>query len=127
MNRKTIIFSGIILILIGIGLWNYGFFNRFNYLTAKSDIENNSPRKVLVGELMISPTEMDKISRKYGFTNIGFGCVVSGTELNGIEIHNAEIDKYLTNKNGTEWKADYLKEIDSLSELKQRDWKEKFE
>nr|WP_157805358.1 hypothetical protein [Confluentibacter citreus] len=76
---------------------------------------------------MISPTEMDKISRKYGFTNIGFGCVVSGTELNGIEIHNAEIDKYLTNKNGTEWKADYLKEIDSLSELKQRDWKEKFE
>ncbi|RLJ62569.1 hypothetical protein CLV86_2177 [Lacinutrix venerupis] len=127
MNRKTIIFSGIILILIGIGLWNYGFFNRFNYLTAKSDINKNSPHKVLVGELMISPMEMDKISQKYGFTNVGFGCIVSGTELNGIEMYNAEIDKYLTNKNGTDWKADYLNEIDSLTELKQREWKEKFE
>ncbi len=127
MNRKTIIFSGIILILIGFGLWNYGFFNRFNYLSAKSDIKNNSPYKVLVGELMISPIDMDKISWKYGFTNIGFGCVVSGTELNGIEIYNAEIDKHLTNKNGTDWKTEYLKEIDSLTELKQREWKEKFE
>ena len=127
MNRKTIIFSGIILILIGIGLWNYGFFNRFNYLTAKSDIKNNSPQKIIVGELMISPMEMDKISQKYGFTNVGFGCVVSGTELNGIEIYNDEIDQYLTNKNGTDWKVEYLKEIDSLTELKQREWKEKFE
>ena len=127
MKRKTIIFSGITLILIGIGFWNYGFFNRFNYLTAKSDIKNNSPHKVMVGEFMISPIEMDEISRKYGFTNVGFGCVVSGTELNGIEIYNAEIDKYLTNKNGTDWKVEYLKEIDSLTELKQREWKEKFE
>ncbi|WP_047414179.1 hypothetical protein [Cellulophaga sp. Hel_I_12] len=127
MNRKTIIFSGIILILIGIGLWNYGFFSRFNYLTAKSDIANNSPQKILVGELTISPIEMDKISQKYGFTNVGFGCVVSGTELNGIEIYNAEIDKYLTNKNGTDWKVEYLKEIDSLTEIKQREWIKQFE
>jgi hypothetical protein len=127
MNRKTIIFSGIILILIGIGLWYYGFFNRFNYLTAKSDISNNSPQKILVGELMISPIEMDKISQKYGFTNIGFGCLVSGTELNGIEIYNAEIDKYLDKKNGINWKSEYLNEIDSLTKLKQREWKKQFE
>ncbi|WP_178989677.1 FEKKY domain-containing protein [Winogradskyella schleiferi] len=127
MNRKTIIFSGIIFILIGIGLWNFGIFNRFNYLTAKSDIKNNSPQKIIVGELMISPMEMDKISEKYGFTNVGFGCIVSGTELNGIEIYNAEIDKYLTNKNGTDWKIKYLKEIDSLTELKQKEWKKQFE
>ncbi|MGB3607171.1 hypothetical protein [Psychroserpens sp.] len=127
MTRKTIIFSGIILILVGIGLWNFGFFNRFNYLTAKSDIENNSPHKILVGELMISPIEMDKVSRKYGFKNVGFGCVVSGTELNGIEIYNAEIDKYLTKKNGIDWKDKYQKEIDPLTELKQLEWKENFE
>ena len=104
-------------------MWNFGIFNRFNYLTAKSDIKNNSPQKIIVGELMISPMEMDKISEKYGFTNVGFGCIVSGTELNGIEIYNAEIDKYLTNKNGTDWKIKYLKEIDSLTELKQKEWK----
>jgi len=127
MKHKTIIFSGIILILIGIGLWNYGFFNRFNYLSAKSDIANNSPYKVLVGESMISPMEMNKISQKYGFKNVGFGCIVSGIEENGIEMYNAEIDKYLTNKNGTDWKAKYRKEIDSLTELKQSEWKENFE
>jgi hypothetical protein len=127
MNRKSIIFSGIILILIGIGFWNYGFFSRFNYLTAKSDIANNSPQKILVGELMISPIEMDEISQKYGFTNIGFGCLVSGTELNGIEIYNAEIDKYLDKKNGIDWKSEYLKEIDSLTKLKRQEWKKQFE
>ena len=126
MTRKTIIFSGIILILIGIGLWNFGFFNRFNYLTAKSDIENNTLHKILIGELLISPTEMNKVSQKYGFTNVGFGCMVSGTELNGIEIYNAEIDKHLTKKNGIDWKSKYRKEIDSLTELKQIEWKENF-
>jgi hypothetical protein len=117
MKRKTIIFSVIALILIGIGLWNYGFFNRFNYLTAKSDIASNSPHKILVGESMIAPIEMNKISQKYGFTNVGFGCLVSGTELNGIEIYNAEIDKYLNKKNGADWEVKYKKEIDSITEL----------
>ena len=125
MNRKTIIFSGIILILIGIGLWHFGMFNRYNYLTAKSDIANNSPQKILVGELLISPIEMNKVSRNYGFKNVGFGCIVSGNELNGIEIYNAEIDKYLTDKNGTDWKINYQKEIDSLTELKQLEWSTK--
>jgi len=117
MKHKTVIFSVISLILIGIGLWNYGFFNRFNYLTAKSDIASNSPHKILVGESIIAPIEMNKISQKYGFTNVGFGCLVSGTELNGIEIYNAEIDKYLNKKNGADWEIKYKKEIDSITEL----------
>ncbi|WP_179008955.1 hypothetical protein [Winogradskyella forsetii] len=127
MNRKTIVFSGILLVLIGIGLWDYGFFFRFNYLTAKSDIANNSAHKILVGDSIISPIEMNKISQKYGFMNVGFGCLTSGTELNGIQIYNAEIDKYLTEKNGIDWEAKYLKEMDSFTELKQREWKEQFE
>jgi hypothetical protein len=127
MKRKTIIFSGIILILIGIGFWYYGFFNRFNYLTAKSDIANNTPYKVLVGESLITPIDMNLISQKYGFMNVGFGCIVSGIEENGISMYNSEIDKYLTEINGTDWKVKYQKEIDSLTELKQREWKEQFE
>ncbi|MCB4800271.1 FEKKY domain-containing protein [Neotamlana laminarinivorans] len=95
-------------------------------MTAKSDIDNNSLHKILIGELLISPAEMNIVSQKYGFTNIGFGCMVSGTELNGIEIYNSEIDKHLTKKNGIDWKSKYLKEIDSLTELRRIEWKENF-
>ncbi|QCE40237.1 hypothetical protein [Psychroserpens sp. NJDZ02] len=117
MNQKKIIFSGIIVFLIAIGLWYYGFFNQFNYLTAKSDIKNNTPHKVLVGEAIISPIEMNKVSQKYGFKNVGFGCLVSGSELNGIESYNSEIDKYLNKKNGPNWKFKYKKDIDSIIKL----------
>ncbi|GGG50643.1 FEKKY domain-containing protein [Bizionia arctica] len=126
MNKKTILFSGVTMILLVIGLWYFGFFNRFNYLTAKNDIAKNTPQKIWIGELIISPRDMNKISAKYGFENIGFGCVVSTTELNGIEIYNAQIEKYLTKINGTAWKSNYIKELDSLTKLKQQEWKDKF-
>ncbi len=117
MNRKTTIFIGILLLGIGFTLWNFGLFNQYNYLTAKSAIANSNPQKVLVGELIISPTEMNKVSEKYGFKNIGFGCLVSGTEENGIDIYNAQIDKHLTKLNGLQWKSKYRKELDSLVQL----------
>ena len=118
MNLKKIIFIGILLIGIGILLWNFGFFNSYNYLTAKADIANGKPQKIVVGELLLSPKQMDEISKKYGFTNIGFGCLVSQSEINGINSYNEQTDKYLTKLNGQNWKVKYQKEIDSLTNLK---------
>lgn len=117
MNRKAIIFIGILLISIGILFWNFGFFSQYNYLTAKSDITNGTPQKVLVGELMISPAEMNKVSEKYGFKNIGVGCMVSLAEINGINIYNEQIDKYLVESNEANWKSKYRQEIDSIIKL----------
>ena len=121
MNRKTILFSGIVLILTGILLWNYGIFSRFNYLTAKSDISNNNPYKIQGGEPLISAFEMDKVSEKYGFKNIFTGCIVTETESKGLEIYNSEINKHLSKINGADWELKYQKEIDSLIELKQQE------
>ncbi|WP_040254728.1 FEKKY domain-containing protein [Psychroserpens mesophilus] len=118
MNRKRIIFIGILLIGIGILLWNFGFFSSYNYLTAKADIANGKLQKIAVGEQLLMPKEIDEISRKYGFTNIAFGCIVSQPEINGIDIYNEQMDKHLTELNDDNWKAKYRKEIDSLINLK---------
>ncbi|WP_074407630.1 MULTISPECIES: FEKKY domain-containing protein [Aquimarina] len=118
MNRKKIITIVILLLGIGITLSYFGFFNRFNYITAKLDITNNNPQKVLVGLPFISPTEMNKVSKKYGFKNIRFGCIISGMELNGIDMYNDQMDQYLTKINGVGWELKYNKEIDSLIKMK---------
>lgn len=111
-------FIGILLIGNGILLWNFGFFNPYNYLTAKADITIGKLQKVAVGEQLLLPKQMDEVSQKYGFTNIAFGCFVSQSEINGIDIYNKQMDKHLTELNDANWKEEYRKEIDSLINLK---------
>lgn len=118
MNRKRIIIIGILLIAIGLLLWNFGFFSSYNYLTAKADISNGKLQKIAIGEQLLMPKQKDEISQKYGFTNIAFGCVVSQSEINGIDIYNKQMDKHLTELNAENWKDKYRKEIDSLINLK---------
>ena len=117
MISKKIIIIGITILGIIILLWNFGFFGTYNYLTAKSHISNGTPKKVLIGDLIISPVEMNKVSIKYGFRNVGFGCSISPNEENGIDIYNKQIDKYLVQLNGANWKSKYEQGIDSIIKL----------
>ncbi|WP_335975361.1 hypothetical protein [Gaetbulibacter jejuensis] len=98
-------------------LWNFGFFGRYNYLTAKSDIASNNPQIVFIGESMLTSSDINAVSKKYGFKVVNFGCIVNQLEQNGIEIYNSQMDNYLDEKNGIGWKSDYKKEIDSLMKL----------
>jgi hypothetical protein len=106
---------GIGIILIGIIFWQFGFFRRFNYLTAKIDIMIDSPRIATVG-ISSHPCGVPCIGLKeeYGFHESNVGCVVTGPQLRGIDAYNAEIEKYLNKKNGKDWRKKYEAELDSL-------------
>lgn len=116
-HKKTILIASGIL-LLGILLWNYGFISRYNFFTAKIDIMNNNPKMVTIGLPIFSNTELNVITKKYGFKNVNFGCMVNQCELKGIDSYNAEIEKYLEKKNGVNWRTKYKKEIDSLIKKK---------
>ncbi len=116
MSKKSILIS-VLIIAIGLTLWNFGFFNRYNYLTAKADIAKNNPQIVYVGESILTPADLNKVSKKYGFEIVGLGCTLSGVEQNGIDIYNSQINNYLDKLNGNGWKSEYTKEIDSLMKL----------
>ncbi|MFD2890449.1 hypothetical protein ACFS5J_00260 [Flavobacterium chuncheonense] len=116
MSKKTI-FISITIFLIIFGSWNFGFFTRFNYLTAKNDIAKNKLQIVFVGESMLSIEDINKVSKKYGFKVINYGCIINRVEQNGIEIYNSKMDDYLGKLNSTNWKKNYEREIDSLMKL----------
>ncbi len=116
-KKKKLIFISILLIGIGFILWNFGFFNHYNYLTAKSDIENNNPQIIFIGELRLTSSDINTVSKKYGFKIVNYGCLISYSEQNGIEIYNSQMDNYLDTLNEIGWKSKYKKEIDSLMKL----------
>lgn len=115
MSKKSILIS--IIIAIGITLWYFGFFSRYNYLTAKTDIAKNNPQIVYVGESMLTPTDINNVSKNYGFEIVGFGCALSAVELKGIKIYNTQMESHLDKLNGIGWKSEYKRGIDSLIKL----------
>ena len=117
MSRKSILIVGILLIGTGILFWNFGFFTPYNYFTAKSDIAKKNIQIIYIGESMLKPSNINVVSKKYGFEVIGFGCTFNKQEQNGIEIYNSQMDNYLNMLNPKGWKSDYKKGIDSLMKL----------
>lgn len=104
--------------IVCITLWQLGFFNRFNYLTAKIDIIREKPRLVTT-EIPLFGSEIDPIlykglNEKYGFHEHYTGCNVTKPQLRGIESYNTQIEKYLIKRNGEDWKTKYQSEIDIL-------------
>lgn len=114
MKKKIII--GIL--LFGILLYNFGIICKYNFLTAKIDILNEDLKIVTVGLPFFSNKELNGITKKYGFKNVNFGCIVTQHELNGINSYNSEMKRHLDKKNGLNWQQKYKKEIDSLIKIK---------
>lgn len=89
-------------------------------MTAKIDIINNEPKKILVGEQIVYHTDLNKISKPYGFENISLGCAVSLPELNGIKSYNKVINKHLNEINKDNWRKEYQSKVDSIKKIKIR-------
>ena len=115
MKRKRKLKIGLGILIVGIILWQFGFFTRFNYLTAKIDIWRESPRIVSYG-FPSYPCGVPciGIKEKYGFHESNIGCLVTEPQIRGIESYNAQIEKYLEERNGKDWRKKYQTEIDSL-------------
>jgi hypothetical protein len=114
MKSKKKITIGILLILVGILFWQFGLFNRFNYLTAKIDGWRDSARIVTVGKPLPCGVPCIGLKENYGFHESNVGCTVTITQLRGIDAYNAEIEKYLNKRNGKNWRKEYEAELDSL-------------
>lgn len=114
MTRKKKITIGIGTLIVGILFWQFGFFTRFNYVTAKIDIWRDSPRIASYGVPYPCGVPCIGLKEKYGFHESNVGCVVTGPQIRGIEAYNAQIEKYLSKKNGKDWRKKYQAEMDSL-------------
>lgn len=118
MSIKRNIKTGLIILLVMIIMWQLGFFYRFNYLTAKIDIIRETPRLVIT-EIPLYSSEIDPIpyiglNEKYGFHEHFAGSNVTRPQIRGIDSYNAQIEKYLMERNGENWKVKYQSEIDTL-------------
>ena len=113
LNKRLKVGFGVL--IVGILFWQYGFFNRFNYLTAKIDIWRGSPRIVTVG-IPEHPCGVPCIGLKelYGFHESNAGCVVTNPQLRGINAYNSQVEKHLVKRNGEGWRHKYESELDSL-------------
>lgn len=114
MTQRKKIITGIGILLIGVFLWQFGLFNRFNYLTAKIDIMRNSPRIASIGKQIPCGVPCYQLKEKYGFHESNVGCSVTDPLLRGIDAYNTEIEKYLDKRNGKDWRYKFEKELDSL-------------
>ncbi len=115
MKSRKKLKTGIGIIIIGIILWQFGFFNRFNYLTAKIDIWRDSPRIASYGlPAYACGVPCIGLKEKYGFHESNVGCAVTGPLIRGIDAYNAQIEKYLNKRNGKDWRERYEAEMDSL-------------
>lgn len=115
MTRNVKIKLGIVILIITIISWQLGFFNRFNYLTAKIDAWRDSAR-IVTTELPSYPCGVPCIGlkEKYGFHESYVGCTLNGPTIRGIDMYNNEIEKYLNSRNGMGWRKKYETELDSL-------------
>jgi len=113
LKRKIKIASGIIIALIV--FWQFGFFYRFNYFTAKIDCWRDSAC-IVTTESPRYPCGVSCIGLKeqYGFHEAAVGCVLTGSEIRGIDAYNSEIETYLNKRNGANWQKKYEAELDSL-------------
>ena|SRR5690554_1483676 len=115
MSRRRKINIGIVILFAALVRWQYGLFNRYNYLTAKFAIMRGAPTIITVGE----PTPCDEpcmeLREKYGFQVKNFGKKVSGSQLRGINDYNLEIKNYLIRKNGADWLEKYESELGTLN------------
>ena len=116
MKTAKKISIGIVIVVVGIICWQFGLFNRFNYLTAKIDSWRNSARIVITEQPNYTcGVPCIGLKEKYGFHETTVGCVLSKPEIRGIDCYNSEIEKYLNNRNGINWRKKYDAELKILT------------
>jgi len=117
MKRKKIIIIGIGILFVGILFWQFGLFNRFNYLTAKIDSWRDSARIVSTEPpLHACGVPCIGLKEKYGFHEHYTSCVQTGPTIRGIKAYTAGIEKYLNKRNGKDWRKKYQAELNLLIE-----------
>lgn len=115
MTRRKKIKISIIVLFLGIILWQFGYFSRYNYLTAKIDCLRDQPRIVQIGVSNFNfSVPIVSLNEKYGFHEYNTGCMITSHQLRGIESYNTEVEKYLNKRNGKDWRKKHELELNQL-------------
>jgi len=119
MRKKLLIIGLIIILIISIIsiLWHVDDFSSdYNYATAKIDITNGNVRIINIGipKTSSKDKEIEMVSTRYGFKNIYIEKYTPQQTEKGINNYNELIETYLTLRNGSNWKINYNREVDSL-------------
>jgi amino acid transporter len=97
--------------------YHYGLSEYYNYFTAKKDLKEGKVQILTAGFLVSSDSEKtvkakDSIRMQFGFTFLNVGIYSEG-----LKRYNEVIEKYLTEKNGENWRKRLQFKIDSLDKL----------
>ncbi|MBK8522337.1 MAG: hypothetical protein WAT20_05040 [Ferruginibacter sp.] len=95
---------------------NYKNSPDYNYIAAKLDIRNKNARIINIGLRKPSSkdNEIDSIEAEYGFKNIYIGYDTTKQIVSGINNYNQVTEAYLKLRNGSDWRENYQRKVDSL-------------
>lgn len=121
--RKRLLIWGIILVLVTTAVfifWRvFDLSSDYNYATAKLDIKNGNVKIIHVGAPQVSSKdkEIEQVAARYGFKNVYIEKYTEQQTKKGVRHYNDLAERYLTFRNGLNWKKRYQREIDSLHNL----------
>ena len=95
---------------------NYKDSPDYNYITAKLDIRNKNARIINIGLRKPSSkdNEIDSVEAVYRFKNIYIGYDTTKQIISGINNYNEVMEAYLRIRNGSDWRENYQRKVDSL-------------
>jgi len=104
---------GIPLLLV-LGHWRFGLFNRYNYLSAQWDKNRSEHFLILYGEPGPSDEYLNTLAIDYQFQYKFLGCNISDAEIRGIEAYNQVISDKLEEINGLNWDEDFMGKLEQF-------------
>jgi len=95
---------------------NYKNSPDYNYITAKLDIANKNAKiiNIALRKPSLKDNEIDSVEAVYGFRNIYIGYDTTKQIVSGINNYNEVVEAYLKIRNGSSWRENYQRKIDSL-------------
>jgi hypothetical protein len=105
MKRFKLIGLGLtILIVLAILHFNFGLFNRFNFITAYWDKWTGNERIIIYGEPFETDSLKTALAPKFGFQYERQGdCTVTKPFVNGVEDYNEIMGQEITERLGGNW------------------------
>ena len=115
-RKKKVILLVVSSLVIVIFLYHYGFFSRYNYLTAKLDIQRGNVRLISVDTEADSYFPVKSLSRKHNV--IMEHCepvfLINNITDKGIAIYNQQMEKQIKINLGEKKYRKYQNDLDSL-------------
>ena len=93
-----------------------------NQKVAQDDIKAGNVKRFSLGLSILNRIplqQLDSLQTKYGFRDENLGCLANDSLENAIKEYNADVNKYLVNRNGIDWEKRYYTDVFRMVGVKQ--------